>query len=185
MLRFYRPLCFSDALRGPHTFCFTILRTALLILRPSLAPFFFALRFTDLSTQLTVSDGHIFRCTTKDMEERRAKGLRSRPLETAFIRGKDAGRALVVRVRNGAYNAIKSASALRLSPCLGVLRCSGNFGHFRNHPTSDYTPRWLFYKCYECAAVPCSTIESGGSSACNRAACCMKEAFAFCEAIKS
>ena len=30
------------------------------------------------------SGGNIFRCTTKDIEERRAKGLRSRPLDSGF-----------------------------------------------------------------------------------------------------
>ena len=31
--------------------------------------------FTDISVNPTTSGGHIFRCTTKDMEERRAKGI--------------------------------------------------------------------------------------------------------------
>ena len=44
--------------------------------------------FTNLSTKPTVSDGHIFLCVKKDMEERHAKGLQSRPLESGFfIRG--------------------------------------------------------------------------------------------------
>ena len=35
------------------------------------------------------------------------------------------GRALCLPPRNGAFDAIKSAAALRLSPCLCVLRCPG------------------------------------------------------------
>ena len=44
--------------------------------------------FTGRSARPTVSDGHIFLCLKKDMEERQTKGLRSRPLESGFfIRG--------------------------------------------------------------------------------------------------
>ena len=62
--------------------------------------------FTGRGCQPTASGGHIFRCTTKDMEERRAKGLQSRPLESAFIRGNEGRRAHSVRIRIGAINAI-------------------------------------------------------------------------------
>ena len=47
--------------------------------------------FTDLSSFLTPSGGSIFRCTTKDRGERRAKGLRSRPLESGFYTGDRRG----------------------------------------------------------------------------------------------
>ena len=43
--------------------------------------------FTDLSANPTPSGGSIFRCTTKDRGERRAKGLRSRPLDSGFLYG--------------------------------------------------------------------------------------------------
>ena len=43
--------------------------------------------FTSRSAQFTPSGGSIFRCTTKDRGERRAKGLRSRPLDSGFLYG--------------------------------------------------------------------------------------------------
>ena len=43
--------------------------------------------FTYLSALPTVSDGHIFLCLKKDMEERQTKGLQSRPLESCFYTG--------------------------------------------------------------------------------------------------
>ena len=50
--------------------------------------FFFVLRFYRHSLFGRPSGGPIFRCTTKDRGERRAKGLQSRPLESGFfIRG--------------------------------------------------------------------------------------------------
>ena len=62
-LRVYVPLYFSNALRGR---CLA----------------FYG--FIGLSTFPTVSDGHIFLCVKKDMEERHAKGLQSRPLDSGF-----------------------------------------------------------------------------------------------------
>ena len=74
------------------------------------------------STQPAPSGGSIFRCTTKDRGERRAKGLRSRPLESCFYTGDRRGDVRTfLRVRIGAIDAIKSAAALRLFPCLSVL----------------------------------------------------------------
>ena len=43
--------------------------------------------FPSRSTSPTTSGGSIFRCTTKDRGERRAKGLRSRPLDSGFLYG--------------------------------------------------------------------------------------------------
>ena len=43
--------------------------------------------FTNRSTNRTTSGGSIFRCTTKDRGERRAKGLQSRPLDSGFLYG--------------------------------------------------------------------------------------------------
>ena len=54
VLRFYQPLFFSYALRWQF-FAFYV--------------------FTNLSTSPTTSGGSIFRCTTKDRGERRAKGV--------------------------------------------------------------------------------------------------------------
>ena len=54
--------------------------------------------------------------------ERATKGLQSRPLETCFDTGERRGDVrTLLRVRFGAIDAIKSASALRLSPRLCVL----------------------------------------------------------------
>ena len=44
-------------------------------------------RFTSRSSYLTPFGDSIFRCTTKDGGERRAKGLRSRPLDSGFLYG--------------------------------------------------------------------------------------------------
>ena len=71
ILRVYLPLCVTDGLR-----------------RRCLA--FYV--FTNLSTIPTTSGGSIFRCTTKDGGERRAKGLKSRPLESGFLYGGLEGR---------------------------------------------------------------------------------------------
>ena len=63
--------------------------------------------FTDLSALPTVSDGHIFLCLKKDMEERQTKGLQSRPLDSGFLYGGSEGRrAYSVRIRPGAIYAI-------------------------------------------------------------------------------
>ena len=63
--------------------------------------------FTYRSTLPTVSDGHIFLCVKKDMEERHAKGLQSRPLESCFLYGGLEGRrTCVIRIRRNAINAI-------------------------------------------------------------------------------
>ena len=48
--------------------------------------------FTNLSTKPTTSGGHIFLCVKKDMEERHAKGLQSRPLDSGFLYGGLEGR---------------------------------------------------------------------------------------------
>ena len=54
--------------------------------------------------------------------ERATKGLQSRPLETCFDTGERRGDVRTfLRIRIGAIDAIKSASALRLSPRLCVL----------------------------------------------------------------
>ena len=58
--------------------------------------------FTDLSALPTVSDGHIFLCLKKDMEERQTKGLQSRPLESGFYTGDMICRISASRFRIGA-----------------------------------------------------------------------------------
>ena len=54
---------------------FMFLLAALLFLRPPEGRTLRFYVFTDLSTQPTTSGGSIFRCTTKDRGERRAKGV--------------------------------------------------------------------------------------------------------------
>ena len=68
--------------------------------------------------------------------------------------------------RNGAIDAIKSAAALRLFPCLCVLRFPERSEHLRNHPTARFEKRWLFCKFQLFNRSTCSRQESGGSSAC-------------------
>ncbi len=48
--------------------------------------------FTSRVRRVTTSGGHIFLCVKKDMEERHAKGLRSRPLDSGFLYGGLEGR---------------------------------------------------------------------------------------------
>ena len=55
-------------------------------MRPPGAISFFS-RFYRHSLFGTTSGGHIFLCVKKDMEERHAKGLQSRPLESGFYTG--------------------------------------------------------------------------------------------------
>ena len=59
---------------------------------------------------------------------------------------------MCLRVRNGAFDAIKSAAALRLSPCLCVLHCSDKQQDLCNHPTAEFSKRRLFNECYEPSA---------------------------------
>ena len=63
--------------------------------------------FTGRIRRPTTSGGPIFRCTTKDGGERRAKGLQSRPLDSGFLYGGYEGRrTCVLRIRIGAIYAI-------------------------------------------------------------------------------
>ena len=87
--------------------------------------------FTNRSTFPTPFGDSIFRCTAKDRGERRAKGIAIplNPLElivtgnrTCFVRT-IFPQGDFLRARTGAFDAIKSAAALRLSPCLCVLHC--------------------------------------------------------------
>ena len=66
IVRFYQPLCYSYALRGRNRFVSRFYRHSLFG-RPS--------------------GGDIFLCVKKDIEERHAKGLQSRPLESCFYTG--------------------------------------------------------------------------------------------------
>ena len=86
ILRVYLPRCLTGALRGRNLS---------------------VLRFYRHSLFVTTSGGHIFLCVKKDMEERHAKGLQSRPLDSGFLYGGSEGRrADFLRVRIGAINAI-------------------------------------------------------------------------------
>ena len=79
---------------------------ALLYSRPPVATPFI-LRFYRHSLFGRPSGGHIFLCVKKDMEERHAKGLQSRPLESCFYTGVRRGDVrTLLRVRPGAINAI-------------------------------------------------------------------------------
>ena len=88
-LRIDRPDLSSDfrSLRVWKFLRFTFLRTALRDLRPPGAISFLYYVFTSRVLHNTPSGGSIFRCTTKDRGERRAKGLRSRPLDSGFLYG--------------------------------------------------------------------------------------------------
>ena len=75
---------------------FTVFTGHSLFDTPSGGTILFVLRFTDLSTNPTTSGGtprafasrhDIFLSVKKDIEERHAKGLRSRPLDSGFLYG--------------------------------------------------------------------------------------------------
>ena len=71
--------------------------------------------FTGRGARPTPSGGHIFLCVKKDMEERHAKGLQSRPLESGFYTG----------VRRGDVRASYVFAVMQLTrfrPVRGVLR---------------------------------------------------------------
>ena len=75
--------------------------------------------FTYLSALPTVSDGHIFLCLKKDMEERQTKGLRSRPLESCFYTGVWRG-----DVRASYEFAVMQFTRFR--PVRGVHKCTAS-----------------------------------------------------------
>ena len=81
--------------------------------------------FTNRSTQPTPSGGSIFRCTTKDRGERRAKGVATpfNPPELMRDRKPDVLCAyLLATVRLTRLSRLRRC---RLFPCLCVLRCGG------------------------------------------------------------
>ena len=63
--------------------------------------------------------------------------------------------------RNGAFDAIKSTSALSLIPSSlrAAVRWKGL--HFRNHLTAKLAKRWLFHKCQLLIRSSCSTERQG------------------------
>ena len=66
MVRFYLPHYFTNALRGCNLLFYV---------------------FTSRVRRVTTSGGDIFLCVKKDIEERHAKGLQSRPLDSGFYTG--------------------------------------------------------------------------------------------------
>ncbi len=130
-----------------------------LIGRPSGGVVFLFCVFTGRVRQQTVSDGPIFRCTTKDREERRAKGLR--PLESPGVNGDRKPDVLCANHFATVHlTRLSRLRRCRLSPCLCVLRCSERQQHLCNHPTSDYKSGWLFFQCQRIRRSWSSTIES-------------------------
>ena len=63
---------------------------------------------------------------------------------------------LAVSVGSSIPNSLRipsSADSVGTFPSGKVFGCPKRRMHNRNYPTSDLTPRWLFNKCYEFAAV--------------------------------
>ena len=138
-----------------YVFCCTCLPSALLNLRPPVAPCCLFYVVTSRSAQFTPSGGSIFRCTTKDRGERRAKGLQSRPLNSGFLYGGMRGDVRTfLRVRIGAIDAIKSAAALRLFPCLSVLHVLRIRGwHLWNNQRFANLAVWWLQMCLQFSEV--------------------------------
>ena len=85
-LRFHLPLCLTGDLRWRYLAFYV---------------------FTCRVRRATTSGGDIFLCVKKDIEERHAKGLQSRPLDSGFYTGVWRGDVRTfLRVRLGAINAI-------------------------------------------------------------------------------
>ena len=106
ILRFYWPHYKAVGPSGRNLFILRVYRHSLFG-RPSGGRGLFVLRFYGHSLFDRTSGGPIFRCTTKDRGERRAKGLQSRPLESGFYTGVWRGDVRTfLRVRPGAINAI-------------------------------------------------------------------------------
>ena len=120
--------------------------------RPSGGRNLFILRFYRHSLSGRPSGGPIFRCTTKDRGERRAKGLR--PLESPGVnsdRKPDVLCACVfAMVRVTRLSRLRRSAYPLASACCG---CPVRTKDLRNHPTSDHKSGWLFNKCYEFAAL--------------------------------
>ena len=102
----------------------------MVLLWAKLAGFFV---FTGRGAQPATSGGTIFLCLKKDCGERQIKGAAA-PLNPLGLIGPPTGRALCAPLRDNISDAIKSAAvprskcpwgALRLSPCLCVLRRDG------------------------------------------------------------
>ena len=72
---------------GDHVFLFCVFTGRVRQLATSGGVIVLFFDFTSRVRQLATSGGPIFRCTTKDRGERRAKGLQSRPLDSGFLYG--------------------------------------------------------------------------------------------------
>ncbi len=105
VLRFYRPLCCSYALRGPYL-SFSV--------------------FTGISLFVRASGGTIFRCTAKDSGERRVKGAAA-PLNPPGVNGDLRGDVLaLLRIRIGAIDAIRPVRGVWQAHCFhGLMLTAG------------------------------------------------------------
>ena len=160
---------------------FSCLPTSLLNLRPPGARLFLFYVFTDLICLPTSgpSGGSIFLLVKKDRGERHAKGLQSRPLETALNAGQYSDVLCAYVFATVRLTRLSRLRRCRLFPRLCVLRCHERSEHSRNHLTAKLAKRWLFFECQRFRRTWSSTQESGGSSACNREACCKKAVLGF------
>ena len=135
--------------------------------------------FTSRSTSPTTSGGSIFRCTTKDRGERRAKGVATPFNPLGLMRDRKPDVLWLYVFAMVQLTRLSRLRRCRLFPCLCVLRCPERSEHFRNHLTAKLAKRWLFFESQQFRRTWCSRQESGGSSACNRAARCKEEAPCF------
>ena len=132
--RFYLPLYFTGDLRWPCLIFYV---------------------FTGRVLFVTTSGGPIFRCTTKDRGERRAKGI-AIPLNPLGVNS-DSKPDVLCATLLATVRLTRLSRAWRAQAhcfhALCVLRCLERLKDLRNHPTSDYKLSWLFYECYAFAAV--------------------------------
>ena len=112
-LRFYLPLCLTNALRGLHLSLHV---------------------FTNLSTKPTTSGGTIFLCLKKDSGERQTKGPRPRWIPgVMFWRKSDV--LCACRLATVFLTRLSRLRRCRLSPRLCVLRPDGDAKrHRRKYP---------------------------------------------------
>ena len=150
------------------------------------------------------SGGSIFRCTTKDRGERRAKGVATpfNPPELMRDRKPDVlwlyvfamvqlTRLSRLRCREANTLGVRSAYSLASACCAltvvrqhrrkkypwGAVRL--NSLHFRNNPTAKFAIRRLFFECQQFHCTWCSRQESGGSSACGNEIVAKRRCLAF------
>ena len=138
---------------GGKIFLFYVFTGILFSVQPPAAISFLYYVFTSRVLHNTTSGGSIFRCTTKDRGERRAKGVATPFNPPELMRDRKPDVLWLYLLATVRLTRLSRLRRCRLSPCLGVLHCSEKQQDLRNHLTADFSKRRLFNECYEPIAV--------------------------------